>query len=250
MCETNGKLYHGWRGWGALPTPPKLESIGNWIDLSHPLHENMPRANVFPAPRFSPFKSQPADPLTITEMQMCVHVGTHVDSPRHFLIDGPAFDDIPLDRLSGSGVVWNIETTPDGLIDVAHLESARPRIRPGDMVVINTGWWKLAGTPAYDHHPCLSESAASWLVEQKIKLVGVDLPTPDLPINRRPLKNFDWPVHKILLSNGVLVSEHLTNLDVVGGHQVEFAFHALNIKGSDGAPARVVARMIVEQEYK
>jgi kynurenine formamidase len=39
---------------------------------------------------------------------MVVHVGTHVDSPRHFFNDGPAFREIPVTRLSGLGRVRGI----------------------------------------------------------------------------------------------------------------------------------------------
>jgi kynurenine formamidase len=49
-------------------------------------------------------------------------------------------------------------------------------------------------------------------------------------------------VHQILLSQGVLVAEHLTNLRSLANQRVEAMFLALPIAGSDGAPARVLAR--------
>jgi len=69
----------------------------------------------------------------------------------------------------------------------------------------------------------------------------VDFITPDLAVNRRP-PEFRWPVHHILLSQGVLIAENLTNLRALSGQRVEVMFLALNIEGADGAPARVVAR--------
>jgi kynurenine formamidase len=50
-------------------------------------------------------------------------------------------------------------------------------------------------------------------------------------------------VHQVLLSNGVLVSEHLRNVAAIAGERVEFVFGALNIAAADGAPARVFARL-------
>jgi kynurenine formamidase len=47
-----------------------------------------------------------------------------------------------------------------------------------------------------------------------------------------------------LLKQGVLVCEHITNLESLAGGRAEFMFNALNIKNSDGAPARVLARKI------
>jgi kynurenine formamidase len=58
----------------------------------------------------------------------------------------------------------------------------------------------------------------------------------------RRAADFNWPVHHILLSHGVLIAEHLTNLHALAGRRIEAMFLALNIQGADGAPARVVAR--------
>lgn len=71
--------------------------------------------------------------------------------------------------------------------------------------------------------------------------MGVDFATPDLAVNRRS-SDFNWPVHHILLSRGILISEHLTNLERISGLRIEAMFLALNIEDSDGAPARVIAR--------
>ena len=53
-------------------------------------------------------------------------------------------------------------------------------------------------------------------------------------------------MHQILLSQGVLVAEHLTNLRGLANQRVEAMFLAIPIKGSDGAPARALARPIKE----
>lgn len=36
---------------------------------------------------------------------------------RHFIADGPAFHEIPLERLYGPGVVWRIDAEPYGVIE-------------------------------------------------------------------------------------------------------------------------------------
>ena len=54
-------------------------------------------------------------------------------------------------------------------------------------------------------------------------------------------RDFDWPVHPILSSHGVLIGEHPTNPRAFAGHRVEVAFPALDIAHADGAPARVIA---------
>lgn len=212
-----------------------------WHDLSHVLQEGMPRMQSFPAPRFTRLKSRPNDPLQLTEMQMVCHVGTHLDAPNHFVEGAPGIDEIPLDRLHRTGVVWHLDCAEEELIGPDALASATPRPHPGDMVLLSTGWARHFGTPHYDRHPSLTTAAARWLVDHGVSLLGVDLPTPDLPAHRRPA-DFDWPVHHVLLGAGVLIGEHLTGLVPLAGQRVEVLFLPVKIEGSDGGPARVLAR--------
>jgi kynurenine formamidase len=243
MCDTHDKTYTGWKGWPELPTAAPASGSGAWVDLSHVLSNDLPNVPFFPAPRFEQIMTQPKSPLNVTEMQMVVHLGTHVDAPRHFFSDGPAFHEIPLERLHGHGVVWHIEKADYGVIDAADFESARPAVNPGDIVVISTGWWRHFGSERYDRHPSLSVEAARWLVDRRVKLLAVDFVTPDLAVNRRR-PGFNWPVHHVLLGHGVLVCEHITNLETLADNRAEFMFSALNIRNSDGAPARVLARAL------
>jgi len=243
MCEGCNKPGFGWKGWLDLPAPAQGRPAGEWMDLSHPVGPTMPCASIFPTPSFRKLKQVPQDPFTVTEMSMVVHAGTHVDSPRHYFLDGPAFEDIPLDRLYGPGVVWRIEKAPDEIIDVEDLQRARPHLQAGDILALDTGWSARFGTDLYDRHPSLSTEAAEWLVEQRIKILACDFATPDLVYHlRKP--GFKWPVHNILLSRGILVCEHLTGHMPLAGHRAEFIFAALNIAGSDGAPARILARKL------
>jgi kynurenine formamidase len=242
MCDSDrSKAGTGWRGWMELPSARPCVPDGDWIDLSWPLSAAVPRIASFPPPRLERIASIPQRPLNITELQMVVHTGTHVDSPRHFYNDGPAFQDIPLARLMGAGVVWRMELALYGLIEAADLERMRPRLEPGDILAIDTGAAAKVGTPDYDRHASLSVEAADWLVRQRIKLVAVDTPTPDVALDRRP-EGFIWPVHRVLLRDGVLIAEQVTNLDTLVGKRAEFMFLPLNIADCDGAPARVLAR--------
>lgn len=230
-----------WYGWGELPTPPTPAGSGAWVDLSHALRADLPRISFFPQPRFRRIFSMPDDRLNVTEIQMVCHFGTHVDAPSHFIPDGPAFHQIPIERLHGPGVVWRLDPEPYTLIEPDVLERMRPAARPGDIVLFDSGWATHFGTERYDQHPSFSSPAAHWLITHGVKLLAVDFPTPDLAVNRRQ-SDFNWPVHHILLSHGVLIAEHLTNLRSLAEGRVEVMFLALNIEGADGAPARVLAR--------
>lgn len=230
-----------WRGWRDIPAPRIAAGGVPWHDLAHPLADDLPRMGFFPEARFARVLSMPADPMNATEMCMVCHFGTHVDAPCHFIPDGPAFHEIPLERLYGPGVVWRLDAAPYETIAADRLARQGPALRPGDILLLDTGWAAHFGSERYEQNPCLGVDAAEWLVERGVKLVAVDFATPDLAVNRRP-PGFDWPVHHVLLSQGVLIAEHLTNVRALAGRRVEAMFLALNIRGADGAPARVVAR--------
>src|ERR1700734_2080125 len=90
-----------WEGWSTAPA-----GAPGWTDLSHVVGPDSPRALVFPKPTVRRIASIPRDPINVTELQLVCHVGTHIDSPRHFIEDGPAVDEIPIERLQGTAVVW------------------------------------------------------------------------------------------------------------------------------------------------
>jgi arylformamidase len=246
MCGTVEVRDQGWLGWSEVPKPEAGGGVGEWIDLTHRLTEELSRSPMFPQPRIRQINTMPESPANVTEIQMVAHHGTHVDAPRHFLMDGPTFDEIPLDRLYGPGVVWRIEKGAYGVIEPADLEAARPRIQPGDILLLDTGWAQYVNTEHYEAHPSLNAASAQWLVDHGVKLLGVDFSTPDLTAHKRP-DGFGWPVHKILLSHGVLVAEHVTNLRALSDQRVEVLFLALPLAGSDGAPARALARPMRQQ---
>jgi kynurenine formamidase len=243
MCDLCPQTAYGFIGWSVLPPAKPLVPAGEWIDLTHLVSPDMPCASIFPTPSFELLRTLPQDPFQVTQIHMVAHAGTHVDSPLHYYADGPDMASIPLDRLSGTGVVWQIDAKPNQVIDVDTLEACRPLLEDGDILALDTGWAKHFGSPVYEHHPSLSADAAHWLVDRGIKLLAVDFATPDLVYHLRE-PGFNWPVHRALLSRGILVCEHLTGHAALAGERVEFNFAALPIVNGDGAPARVTARRI------
>jgi kynurenine formamidase len=204
---------------------------------------SMPVASIFPKPAFGKLRSLPDDPFNVTDIHMVAHAGTHVDAPLHYFAEGPDMASIPPERLCGPGLVWRIGAAPNQVIGPDDLERCRPLLEPGDILAVDTGWAARFGTPEYDNHPSFSAEAAAWMVERKVKLLACDFATPDLVYHLRE-PGFDWPVHRQLLANGVLICEHLTGHAALAGERVEFVFGALPIAGGDGAPARVAARRV------
>ena len=246
MCDTVHEPIGTWQGWIDVPEPEVGPATGNWIDLTHVFSESMPKVPHVSAPRFPMTYRLPDDYSNVTEIHMSVHTGTHLDSPYHFINDGPGMDAVPLERLYGPGVVWHL---PDieayRMIEPEDLMACTPELRPGDILLLDTGWWdKCGGTPEYEKFPALSQAAAEWLVEKHCKLVGIDNGTPEMAKEKRPEEGWKWPVHHTLLSHGVLVGEFVRNMKPLAGQRVEVMFLALSLAGADGAPARVIARPV------
>jgi arylformamidase len=150
-------------------------------------------------------------------------------------------DAVPLDRLMGSGVVLRLDLPPCAEITAEHLSGASPEIEPGDIVVLCTDWASKWGTPDWTRHPYLSLEGVDWLISRGVKLVAMDTINPDLPFDLRP-EGFNFPVHRELLSRGILIAEQLANVNRLSGQRAEFIFGALSIADCDGAPTRVIAR--------
>jgi kynurenine formamidase len=244
MCDSPARNgYRGWRGWLALPAPQLEAPCGDWVDLTYPLSPDVPRVASFAPPVFTRIAEMPERPLNVTRMDTIVHMGTHLDAPRHFFLDGPAMESIPLDRMMGRGVVVRIDKPAYGVIEPADLERVTPQIEAGDIVAVHTGWGSKWGTREWDQQPCFSGEAARWLLDRRVKLLAVDTPTPDLALDRRS-PDFTWPVHRTLLGQGILIAEQLANLEKLADKRVEFMFGPLPIAGSDGSPARVLARPV------
>jgi kynurenine formamidase len=230
---THAAPTRAWTGWSS----PASGETG-WIDLTHAITASVPRLEKFDAPRIRKVASMPEDANSVTALEIVCHTGTHLDAPCHFILGAPAIDQIPLQRLMGPGVI----VRPDlgSRHEVRASDLAASDVRAGDIAILDTGWWRVGGGDG--EHPCLDEEAAWWLVERGVKVLATDLPTPDLAgCRRRP--DFDWPVHRILLGHGVLIAENLTNLGLAPG-RVEAMLLPLPIAGSDGSPARVLARAI------
>jgi kynurenine formamidase len=211
------------------------------IDLSQPIWAGMPRIRVLPEVELQPVRRiSEGHPLNISELKLATHAGTHVDAPWHFVPDGRTIDQIPLDHLCGPAVVVPIDRQAREPIPSADLEASPEPIRPGDIVVLATGWGAKFESAEYEEHPYVSEESAQWLVDHRVKMLGLDLITVDLPQAMRP-SPFGYPVHHTLLENDVLIIENMTNLQELRGRRVMLYAFPLGIRGADGAQARVVA---------
>lgn len=105
-----------------------------------------------------------------------MHVTTHIDAPAHVVQGTPFIDEVPLPHFFGSGLVVSIPKKKWEKITGEDLEKACwHAIRKGDVLIINTGWHKQYEDGDYFAYcPGLVQSAADWMVEKGVKVVGHD----------------------------------------------------------------------------
>jgi arylformamidase len=216
---------------------------GTFVDLSQPIANGMFHSRRYSPPELRQVSSVEEDGVSVTHASFVVHSGTHVDAPTHFFPGGESITEISLDRFVGEGLVVSVAR---GAREQIPAEDVAPQVEafgPDAMVCLHTGWdTRYADAEDYRQYPYLSLELAHALVDLKVRMLAIDTPSPDLPEGPRP-SGFDWPVHRILMQGGVLITEQVVRLDRVKDRP--FRLHALPIAltGSDGAPARVVAEV-------
>src|ERR1051325_1849795 len=75
------------------------------ITNSMPVWPSDPPVKLIPKPHESRDKSHI---VQVTNIEMGSHTGTHIDAPWHFIPDGRRLNQIPLDTLIGTAVVFEI----------------------------------------------------------------------------------------------------------------------------------------------
>lgn len=212
-----------------------------WIDLGQPWFNGMPTSPVHGVPRFSSetvWRDEDREcEVRVTKVAMGAHVGTHLDAARHFFPDGHTIDQYPPEAFVGAGVVLDVPRTGPSAVTAEHLEQAGPAIEPGDLVFIRFGYGERFAEDCYHEHPYLDLDAADFLVERRVRLVGTDTLTPEIPGAFR-CDGFDFPIHRRLLGHGILVAENLgAGLGAVVGRRLTLGVVPLRILEADGAPA-------------
>lgn len=213
-----------------------------WHDLTQPFHDEVPHSEMLPKPEFETVFDVETDGINVQHYCTATHVGTHVDAPYHFDPDGATIDELPLDRFHGRGVVLDVHQDEPREIQLEELQDAEGDVRADDILILYTGWHRKYGDDDYDPYPWLAPEVADWLLERDVKMLCVDTISPDISYAIRPDGWDEYPIHKPLLGNGVLIAEHLTGLEPLLGERVEVRAYPAKIEGGDAGPARIIAR--------
>ncbi len=194
-----------------------------------------------------------------TIRKMGVHATTHVDAPWHYspAVNGQkakTVDEIPLDWCYGNGVVLDMTHKADfDPITVADIRKSLAQIdvtlQPGHIVLIRTGRDRHNGTPDFHKKGTgMSKEATSWLIDQGIKMMGIDqwgwdLPLPYMISQAKQTGNRElfWEAHLVGREREYCHMEQLVNLAALPPSGFKVCVFPLKIVGASAAPARVVA---------
>jgi arylformamidase len=202
------------------------------FDVTVPLRPGMPTYDSEPGPELAPLhRMARGDPSDVSVLSLGSHTGTHVDAPSHFLPGADGVESLPLDALMGPAFVVDLQESHE----ITHAQLARAGLPVGaQRLLLKTSNSALWDDPNFrTDYVALGEEAAEWLVRCNVRLVGIDY----LSVERYGSSEF--PVHKRLLSAGIVVLEGL-DLRQVGAGAYWLACLPLKFQGADGAPARVV----------
>ncbi|MCT9929230.1 cyclase family protein [Planotetraspora sp. A-T 1434] len=210
------------------------------IDLSVPIVGGMPVYPGDPEVEVSRALTVAAEGVNVLGLHLGSQSGTHVDAPYHIDDALPTLDDLPLDRFVGPAAVVDARGLPPR--SPIGPETVAPRLRPGVILLIATGWASRWGSDDYFAHPWLTPEAAALIVESDIRTVGIDA----LSVDPTPAEEF--PAHRILCGAHAVIAENLRNLDPVldaqaAGREIEVSLLPIRLAAADGAPVRAVARV-------
>jgi kynurenine formamidase len=215
-----------------------MAKIKKIIDLSNTIYPALPGYPGLQEVEVNRLFSAAEDGFTVHELRMHTHSGTHMDAPMHFEVDGISLDQIPLENLMGEAALVNLPNKKEKEgITASDLEEHGKHIKEGDIVVLNTGWYKKRGPGEtwQENFPYITKEAAEWLVNKKVKGVGTDTVAIDM------FGSPDFAAHHTLFAVDIYVIEELYNLDEIGKDRFFISIMPLNIPGVDASPVRAIA---------
>lgn len=166
------------------------------------------------------------------------HTGTNLDAPRHFIPNGKTIDKISPDVLISDSILLDFSLKKKKKIidaeDIKIIEKYNVKT-----LIFRFDWCRFLGKENYYRdHPYFSKDAAKFLVKKNIKLIGMDTPMPDNPLDGKDSKN-DSPIHKILLGSDCCILECLKDLKKIKRTKFKLIVAPLKLKDGDGATSRV-----------
>lgn len=204
----------------------KLVDLSNWIEPGMPVHPYDEKPNLFQD------KFLEKDGFNNYKFEAGTHIGTHLDSPMHMTENSQFIGEYDLDSFCGKSCIIDVR----GKAIINYEPEYESLVKGKEIVLLYTGFDREYGNEAYyNFHPIIEISFTEFLVRKKIKMLGMDMPSPD---------RYPFQIHKYLFSNGLFILENLRNLSfLLNEKDIEVFAFPLKIK-ADASWVRAVARIL------
>ena len=253
-----------------------------FYELSHSWGHGQPNWPYFEDVKIERLHYHAKSGVLTQKITTVMHSGTHIDAPAHVLEGTEFIDEMPLEKFFGTGVVVSIPKKKWEVITPDDLEKARPKIEPGDIAIVNTGWHHHYGDNRmyYAYSPGFYKEAGEWFASRRVKMVGTDTQALDHPLGTAigphgpgwphgllpsvcaeykretghdVLEDFPlWePCHRAILGAGIPGIENVGgDLDKVTGMRCTFAAFPWRWRQGDGCIIRLVAMVDPEGKFR
>ena len=207
------------------------------IDLSQSINSNIKLFPGSPNVSFLKWSKYTIEGYDSEAIFLSTHTGTHMDAPSHFIQEAESIDNLDVNRFVMEDVhLLKILKSANQLISVEDIIASGIEIKKNDSIVFATGWEYNYNSDSYIYaNPGLSLEAANYLSNKKINAVAIDSPSIDSAIES------EFPVHKILLKNGIIIIENICNLDQIDKKKFKLIAIPLKLLGASGSPVRALA---------
>lgn len=170
--------------------------------------------------------------ICVSEIKTSLHIGTHLDAPLHYITNGEDVTKFNTELLIGGVKVISILNRRE--ISASDLKNKQ--INKGDRIFFktNNSSFNWINEPFKNAFVALDESAARYLAEKEIAMVGIDY------ISIASIENCNV-VHTILLQKSICIVEGLL-LNTIEEGIYEMICLPLFIETAEGSPATVLLR--------
>ncbi len=227
-------------------------SYSKVIDLSWPVHPDIPRWPGDPSVEFETVANVEKDGYFLRRFSMGEHSGTHLSAPSSFDADAPGHQGFSPQDLVRPAIVIDIAAQAASdqdyaltMNDVLDWESDHGPVPQGCVVLLRAGWqsrWTDAsgylGGRAADrlHFPGFGLDAVQLLIEGR-DVAGFGTDTA----GAEPGADTGFTVSRYALDRRRIVLENLTGLDLLPYTGAILVIGLLRLEGGSGGPAAVTA---------
>ncbi|MHA1966157.1 MAG: cyclase family protein [Candidatus Hodarchaeales archaeon] len=176
-------------------------------------------------------KLENGDPVNLSQIEMGVHTGTHLDAPLHFIDKAASVTDVVLDQFYGVSKVLNCSSINFGK-GIAKEDLLQFEIKGDDIILLKTKNSEIQDLGFRKNFVYLTLEGAAYLASLGIKAVGIDY----LSIEKY---NEEGETHRKLLENNIAVYEGLNLANIDPGEYI-FCGFPLKLMNSEGSPVRAV----------